>query len=389
MRQQRIVIIGAGIVGLATAYALLQQGQKHVTVLEQEVVDHSRASSHGISRLLRFEYGADLLYAEMVRLSLSRWRQLEHLTRSTLYTRTGVLVVGAEDDGFTQPSLRVMQQLALPAERLTSQQVRQRLPQFATQPGDFITYNKEAGILHASTCLRVLKKLILDRGGTIHESCQVSRVSSDSHAHPLRVITRGGDELKADRAVIAAGPWVHRLLPEVYLPVSLTRQHLLYFSGLPISRFGVHAFPAFMTRDLYGFPLHPTPTGYASSWLKAASHEFGAPVHPDEAPTPDKGVIADVARKLRVLLPALQQAELAHVDACMYDVTPDEHFILDRLPHDPRIVVATGLSGHGFKFGVLLGELVSSLISETQPVVALERFRLARFTHTTHSASVA
>ena len=73
--QQGIVIVGAGIVGLSTAYALLSQGMQHVTVLEQEAVDHRRCSSHGSSRLLRFEYGPDSFYTSMVRLSLKRWRR--------------------------------------------------------------------------------------------------------------------------------------------------------------------------------------------------------------------------------------------------------------------------------------------------------------------------
>ena len=96
--QQQVVIIGAGIVGLSTAYALLCQGVKHVTLLEQETVDHRRATSHGISRLLRFEYGPDLFYSQMVRLSLNRWKQLERTSKRTLYTRTGLLVLGMEGD---------------------------------------------------------------------------------------------------------------------------------------------------------------------------------------------------------------------------------------------------------------------------------------------------
>src|SRR5438132_6572231 len=108
VRQQQVVIVGAGIVGLSTAYALLAQGVKHVTVLEQEAVDHQRATSHGLSRLLRFEYGPDLLYSQMVRASLSRWQRLENISKRTLYTRTGLLVLGRENDNFTQPSYHVM-----------------------------------------------------------------------------------------------------------------------------------------------------------------------------------------------------------------------------------------------------------------------------------------
>ena len=93
--------------------------------------------------------------------------------------------------------------------------------------------------------------------------------------------------------------------------------------------------------------------------------------------------------RLRELLPALEQAELVQVDSCMYDVTPDEDFILDRLPHDPRVVFATGLTGHGFKFGLLLGEILSSMVCNIQPPVPLERFQLARFSHQHQKVSVA
>ena len=87
VRQQHIVIVGAGIVGLSTAYALLTQGVRNITVLEQEAVDHTRSSSHGFSRLLRFEYGPDTFYSNMVRLSLKCWKSLEQVVGRTLYTR--------------------------------------------------------------------------------------------------------------------------------------------------------------------------------------------------------------------------------------------------------------------------------------------------------------
>src|SRR5207302_4351953 len=110
---------------------------------------------------------------------------------------------------------------------------------------------------------------------------------------------------------------------------------------------------------------------------------------PDDILPVDEREITQVTRRLQALLPALEQAELVHVDSCMYDVTPDEDFILDHHPHDPRIIFATGLTGHGFKFGPLLGELLSSMICETPPPVGLEHFQLARFSHRQQSTFVA
>jgi len=390
VRQQRVVIVGAGIVGLSTAYALLSQGLKQVTILEQEAVDHRRATSHGISRLLRFEYGSDLFYSHMVRLSLRRWKLLERISKRTLYTPSGLLVLGTEGDNFTQPSYHVLREMDMPTERLSRQHCKQRFPQFRPPSNDAITYNSEAGILHASTCLQTLRDLIIDLGGTISESCRVTHITNESQLRPVRIHTSTGSELMADHVVLATGPWVHRLLADLHLPVRLTRQYLLYFAGLPTSSYGVTAFPAFMTCDLYGFPIHNSAVnGYGPHWLKAASHSFGAPIDPDDIFPPDERVIDRVTQSLIDLIPALKQAELIQVDSCMYDVTPDEDFILDRHPYDPRIVFAAGLTGHGFKFGLLLGEILSSMLCTTPPPVPLERFRLARFSRCLQEISVA
>ncbi len=177
--------------------------------------------------------------------------------------------------------------------------------------------------------------------------------------------------------MLATGSWIHRLLDDLRLPVRMTRQYLLYFASLSPSLFSAGTFPAFIAGDLYGFPIHRGCNG----WVKATSHEFGIPIDPDEVTSPDELVISGITRQLRELLPALNNAELVHIDSCMYDVTPDEDFILDRLPSDPRVIFATGLSGHGFKFGLLLGELLSSMVCDTQPPVPLDRFRLSRFAH--------
>lgn len=181
----------------------------------------------------------------------------------------------------------------------------------------------------------------------------------------------------ADRVVLATGSWVHQLLADLHLPVRITRQYLLYFAGLPTSFFGVGTFAAFISEDLYGFPIHQGSNG----WLKAASHSFGVSVDPNEITPPDQRVISRIQRQLCELLPELTNAELTHIESCMYDVTPDEDFILDCSPFDRRIIFASGLSGHGFKFGLLLGDLLSSLVCDTQPPVPIDRFRLSRFSH--------
>ena len=383
MQQPKIIIIGAGIIGLATAYHLLKHGMSNVAVLEQATVDHEQAASHGLSRLLRFEYGDDLFYSEMVRLSQKRWKSLEQTTGKKLYTSTGILILGNEHDNYSKNSYRTLRNLGHTLERLTSSSCLQRFPQFDATNYDTFMYNKNAGMLHASQILKTLRGCIQDMGGEIRENQRVAEIRHENMAHSIRLQLETGDEIMADRVVIAVGSWVHRLLGDLKLPVRLTQQYLLYFANLPDSLFGLHAFPAFMADDLYGFPIHSTCAGgEGPHWLKAASHNFGAPADPDEVPASgETTTVEQIAERLYTLLPALRQAKLTHTEACIYDVSQDEHFILDQLPNDKRITFATGLSGHAFKFGPLLGEMLGSLVCETEPIVPVERFRLARFSH--------
>lgn len=392
MQHQRIVIVGAGILGLSAAYALLKQGMRDVIVLEQAAVDHRRSTSHGLSRLLRFEYGSDIQYSQMVQMSLSRWKHLEHISKRSLYTRTGLLILGDEKDNFTGSSYHTLRDLNLPTERLSQQYCQQHFPQFNTHGYNLFTYSPDAGMLQASTCLQTLKELILDLGGSIIERSRVTHISHDNLQHPVQIHLQTRESIQADRVIVAVGPWMHRILGHLDLPIRMTRQYALYFANVPLSSFALHTFPAFFAEDLYGLPIYSTCTGSGPAWFKGASHAFGVPVtDPDEAPHIDERHIAQTTRRLYDLLPALQHAELAHIDTCIYDVSPDEDFVLDRVPGDSRIVFATGMSGHAFKFGLVLGELLASLLGETEPPVPMERFSLARFVRQRqlHTSSVA
>ncbi|MBO0778656.1 MAG: FAD-dependent oxidoreductase [Ktedonobacteraceae bacterium] len=381
MYQKHIVIVGAGIVGLSTAYALLAHGCKRVTVLEQAAVDHPLSTSRGLSRLLRFEYGAHAWYSDMVRLSLRRWKALERVTQRQLYMRTGVLVLGRDDDQETLRSYYALRELGIDIEQLSRSFCMQRFPQFNLQPYNVFTYNKHGGMLLASSCLRVLKDLVLDLGGRIVETARVTRLDYDSPVRPICLYLGSGEVCLADQVVLALGPWVHGLLEELRLPVRLTRQYVLYFTGMVAPFFKYHTFPSFMADDLYGFPIHNSCAGSGPGWLKVTSHRFGSPVVPGDALPIETHVIERIRREAGHLLPALRSAEIAHIDTCMYDVSQDEDFILDLLPGDERIVLATGMSGHAFKFGPLLGEMVGSMVLGTEAPVPLERFAMTRFSH--------
>jgi len=359
--------------GLATGCALAAQPDIAVTVLERFQVGHDWASSHGLTRAIRHEYGAEAIYTEMVAQSLSLWEALARETGRTLYTETGVLTLGHADDGHTLPGLEVMQGRELPAQRLTARECHERFPQFRPDEYDAITWNPTGGMLHASECLAALAQRFRTSGGTLREGAHVTSVEPDGSGG--RVTLADGAQLSADRVIVTAGPWVHDVLSGLDLPVRPTRQQVCYFTDLPTpAMFAVGRFPVFLVgMNQYGFPLQ------GPGWFKVGLHAFGETANPDAGYEPDMQEVEAVRGFLRRVIPDAAATTLAGVDRCMYDVTPDEDFILDAHPGGSGVIIGTGFSGHGFKFGVLIGEMLTALARGVPSPVPLERFRLSRF----------
>ena len=373
MAQQRMVVVGGGVMGLATGCALAANPDVAVTVLERFQVGHDWASSHGLTRAIRHEYGDAAIYTEMVARSLPLWAELAHETGRTLYTETGVLTLGHSDDGHTLPGLEVMCAHGLPTERLTGAECRARFPQFRPDEYDAITWNPTGGMLHASECLGALAERLWARGGVLREGAQVTRVEPDGAGG--RVTLADGSQLSADRVIVTVGPWAHDVLPGVKLPMRPTRQQVCYFGDLARPElFAPERFPVFLVgMNQYGFPLQ------GPGWFKIGLHAFGETADPNAGYAVDEAQVEAVRDFLRRVIPEAATGRLALVDRCMYDVTPDEDFILDRHPGGPGVVVGSGFSGHGFKFGVLIGEILAALARGVEPPVPLERFRLSRF----------
>lgn len=376
MAQRTAIVVGGGVMGLSAACALAGRGVQ-VTLLERFILGHDWASSHGLTRAIRHEYGSEEIYTRMVARSLVLWDELTQETGHHLYTETGVLTLGQPDDGHTLTGYDVMRAAGLPVERLTAEECRQRFPQFNPRAYKAIVYNSTGGMLHASDCLLALADRLHVRGGTIREGVHVTRVEPNGDGG--RVLIQGGDALTADLVVVTAGPWVHDVLPDLKLPVRPTRQQVCYLSELSPQQFGVGVFPVFLVgMEYYGFPLQ------GPGWFKVGSHTTGAQVDPNLTYEADLQEVADVRAFLRRVIPGAAVGKLALVDRCMYDVTPDEDFILDLHPGGKGVIIGSGFSGHGFKFGPLIGELLAAVAVGEEPEFSLERFHLARFAAAHH-----
>jgi glycine/D-amino acid oxidase-like deaminating enzyme len=175
---------------------------------------------------------------------------------------------------------------------------------------------------------------------------------------------------------LAAGAWGASLLPQLGLTVPLTanKQQVVYLEGLG-DGYGPGTFPVFLNldHDFYGFPLD------AEGLLKASVHAPGPVIDPNAALPPDPPVTHEILSLIGLYIPGAAHGRVANVRTCMYAMTPDEDFIIDRLPGTGNAVIAAGFSGHGFKFGPLIGQMVAALLLGEEPEFWTPQFSLARF----------
>jgi glycine/D-amino acid oxidase-like deaminating enzyme len=233
----------------------------------------------------------------------------------------------------------------------------------------------ETGILRASACVRANVRLARAHGATVRENTPVTRFEGTPAG--VRLILGDGEAMVVDRLIVSAGPWMPSLLADLGLPLKVTRQtylHLLPSDDRACFRLG--AFPVWIDMEtyFYGFPEHDEVPG-----VKIALHQRGETTDPGTVPREldeaDREVLRDYARRRFTGL----SDTVAYEKVCLYTNTPDEDFIVDRHPADARILCVGGLSGHGFKFTALLGQLAANLAGDGEAGFDLSRFSMARF----------
>jgi len=370
---RHVVVVGAGAFGSWTALWLARRGAR-VTIVDAWGPGNMRSSSGGETRVIRGSYGDRAIYTRMAARALRLWREYEQESARRFFVRTGALWMFGTDDTFATTSARLMAAEGLPAERPTLAEARQRWPQIDFTGVTSLMFEQEAGYLLArQSCAHVV-----DRAKALGADY---RVASARPAEPGGTMTRlaleGGGSIEADAFVFACGPWLGRLFPGVVgARVRATRQETFYF-GAPQgdTRFGEDQLPVWVDygeRLVYGVP------GNAHRGFKIADDTPGPPFDPtdgDRATTPAQ---IDAARAfLRRRFPALADAPMLGGEVCQYENSPDSHFIVDRHPAAENVWLVGGGSGHGFKMGPALGEMVATLVlTDGTPDPQL---RLARF----------
>ena len=372
----KVIVVGAGAFGGWTALHLLRRGAK-VTLVDAWGPGNSRASSGGETRVIRGTYGPDRIYVQMVARALELWRENERRWGRRLYHRTGALWMAGKDDRYEKASLPLLREAGLAFEELTAAEAAKRYPQINFDRVEWAIVEKDAGYLTARFACQAVLEGFLAEGG---EYRQLSVTPGEIEGGKLSglALPDGTKLSAADANVFACGPWLGRLFPEVVGErIRPTRQEIFFF-GTPSgdSRFTEESFPVWIDhgeRLLYGIP--------GNQWrgFKVADDTRGAPFDPTSGERVASAEGLQAARDyLGFRFPGLKGSPLLESRVCQYENSPDQQFIVDRYPGASNLWLVGGGSGHGFKHGPALGELVAANVLGEKPVepfFSLSRFR--------------
>jgi sarcosine oxidase len=374
MADYDIAVIGLGAMGSAALMTLARRGVRAIGI-EQFAVAHDRGSSHGAVRIIRLGYFEHPSYVPLLRRTYELWRGLEATTGQTLLHITGIAEIGPPAGEVVAGTLLASRTHKLPHEVLDAAETMRRFPAFRI-PNDYVgVVQPDGGFVAVEPSIEAMVALAKSAGAEVRTNTIVRAL--EPRAGGVRIAT-DADVIEAETAIVAAGAWVKTLLPTLPVDLRVTRQVQGWFEPVESSPFAAGRFPVFLLESPhgvhYGFPPHQ------GEGVKVAKHHASdTHVDPDTA---DRHVSAADEAAIRAALadhiPAAN-GRLIAATTCLYTVTPDHDFIIDRVSGADNIIVASPCSGHGFKFAPVIGEVLADLACEGRTRHDISRFRLARF----------
>jgi sarcosine oxidase len=373
MAGPKIAVIGLGATGSAALWQLARRGVAAIGI-EQFALGHDRGSSHGATRVIRKVHFENPSYSVLMERAYAHWRDLETASKRQLLHLTGIIEIGSSSGELVRGTL-AGETKGLPREQLDAKAVMHRYPAFRL-PESFVgVLQPDGGFIEAAAALSAMIDVAKAHGAEISTGTKVSAVIPS--ATGVRIKASGGD-IVADGAIIAAGPWMRGLLPDLQLPLTVTRQVVGWFKPREPALFAADRFPVFIMEtphgSHYGFPTHD------DSGVKIAKHHHhNEIVDPD---TYDRTVSATDEAAIRAPLSQYlpdANGTLLSAETCLYTMAPDDTFIIDHMPGYPHIVIASPCCGYGFKFSPVIGEIVADLAVGRAPAHDITQFRLQRF----------
>jgi len=367
----KAVVVGAGVYGSGIALALRDLGAA-VTVLESRAPAHAWAASGGRERVLRLEYGGDVFYTRLAARAREAWCALETRLGVPLYRETGVLYLAPDDRGWEKASFDTARAEGHPLDPLSPADVERRWPLLRATDVGFACFQPVGGFLSARAATAALASAARDAGAEIVHGAEVSSVEIAS-GRATGVRLADGRVVRGDAIVLAPGAWAARLLEPLGLPAPKATRQVVVNLATDDAAFGPDRFPVFaeLSTGFYGTPA------WTLEGVKLANHLPGPPMDPsDEAGR--SATVADLEPHREWLarrIPSLASARAIEPHVCCYSLTPDEHFLIGPAAGAAGLFVATGFSGHGFKFASVLAPAIAELATGREPSVDLARFR--------------
>jgi len=371
-----IAVVGAGAFGGWTALHLLERGAR-VTLLDAWGPGNSRASSGGETRIMRGTYGPHQPYTAMAARALTLWQKYERRWKRQFLHRAGVLwMVAGHDDAFERGSVEMLRAAKIKYRELPAARMKKRWPQINFEGIEWGIFEPECGYLDARASCVAVADAFVAAGGRYRQAAVMADGLEDA---PLRSLALShGSRVNADGFVFACGPWLGKLFPRTVGDLVRATKQDVFFFGTPAgdSRFSDGQLPVWADhrgRFRYGIP------GSDRRGFKIADDTRGPDFDPtagERRVTPE--TLKDIREYVGFRFPALKNAPLIETRVCQYEQTPDSHFIVNRHPANDNVWILGGGSGHGFKHGPALGEMMAELIlKDREPPQAL--WKLNRF----------
>jgi sarcosine oxidase len=377
MERYDAVVVGVGGMGSAALYHLARRG-KRALGLERFDLLHERGSSHGLTRIIRLAYFEHPDYVPLLRRAYELWRDLEAQAGEQLVHVTGAVEGG---EGILEGVLRSCAEHDLPHEVLTGRETAQRFPAYALPPEQEFVFQGDAGFVLPERTIVAHVQGALERGAVLRARERV--LDWHETVSGVRIRTDRG-EVEADRVVFTAGAWSQDVARLPRGMVRGVRQALAWFQPTRPEIFAPERMPVFNIRldgeHFYGFPVFGIP-----GFKLGRYDRFGAGGDPD---TISREPTLDDELQLRAFaercFPEGAGPTIA-LKTCLFEPSPDEHFLIDHHPDAPRAVVAAGFSGHGYKFCSVVGEILADLAIDGTTRHDIGLFRLDRFPASTAS----
>lgn len=370
-----VIVVGLGIMGSAALATLAARGKK-VLGIERFDLGHAMGSSHGVNRIIRIAYFEGAAYVPMVQRAARLWQALGERLGERILHVTGTLDLAPDSHFLTRQSRESCLVNNLPFEELDAREIMRRFPAFRIPHNYAGIFQPDGGFVASDRALAGLQMLALADGAEIRAR-EPMLGFEPLPGGGVRVRTAGGT-WEADSLILATGGWIGTHLPALAALAVPERQVLGWFRPENPAAFQPGAFPTSIlwseAGHFYQFPIWGAP-GFKIGCHRHLNQQGPAETMDREVHAEDEALLR---KGLAFAFPEANGACL-RLTACHYTVTPDEHFILDRLPDAPQVIVASPCSGHGFKFGSVFGEVLADLATGREPGFDLSMFSLSRF----------